>query len=133
MNCNLSLAMIWQMMYTHKLPKLCSGTLKMPSRKLCSRQPTKAPRQRTMRAEFSLIRALISNWHTERIMGSYEKLFFGGGGGGRLMPVRNLSKSKYCGLFSKYWYKLNKWKVTIKKRLHYKTQSGREISIAMFL
>ena len=33
-------------------------------------------RQPTMRAEFSLIRALISNRHTERIMGSYEKHFF---------------------------------------------------------
>ena len=32
----------------------------------------------------SWIRALISNWHTGRIMGSYEKLFLwrGGGGGG---------------------------------------------------
>ena len=28
--CNLSLAMIWQMTYTHKLPKLCSATLKHP-------------------------------------------------------------------------------------------------------
>ena len=35
-----------------------------------------------MRAEFSLIRALISNRHTDRIMGSYEKHFFFGGGGG---------------------------------------------------
>ena len=26
-SCNLSLAMIWQMMYTHKLPKPCSTTL----------------------------------------------------------------------------------------------------------
>ena len=26
-SCNLSLAMIWQMMYTHKMPKLCSATL----------------------------------------------------------------------------------------------------------
>ena len=26
-SCNLSLAMIWQMTYTHKLPKLCSATL----------------------------------------------------------------------------------------------------------
>ena len=26
-SCNLSLAMIWQMTYTHKLPKLCSSTL----------------------------------------------------------------------------------------------------------
>ena len=28
-SCNLSLAMIWQMTYTHKLPKLCSTTLKV--------------------------------------------------------------------------------------------------------
>ena len=27
-SCNLSLAMIWQITYTHKLPKLCSATLK---------------------------------------------------------------------------------------------------------
>ena len=26
-SCNLSLAMIWQMTYTHKVPKLCSATL----------------------------------------------------------------------------------------------------------
>ena len=26
-SCNLSLATIWQMRYTHKLPKLCSATL----------------------------------------------------------------------------------------------------------
>ena len=26
-SCNLSLAMIWQMTYTYKLPKLCSATL----------------------------------------------------------------------------------------------------------
>ena len=37
-------------------------------------------------------------------MGSYEKLFIRGvgGGAGRLIPVRNSSKSKYCSLFSKY-------------------------------
>ena len=29
-SCNLSLAMIWQMTYTHKLPKLYSATLKHP-------------------------------------------------------------------------------------------------------
>ena len=28
-SCNLSLAMIWQMTYTHKLQKLCSATLKV--------------------------------------------------------------------------------------------------------
>ena len=27
-SCNLSLAMTWQMTYTHKLPKLCSATLR---------------------------------------------------------------------------------------------------------
>ena len=27
-SCNLSLAMIWQIIYTHKLPKLCSATLR---------------------------------------------------------------------------------------------------------
>ena len=27
-SCNPSLAMIWQMTYTHKLPKLCSATLR---------------------------------------------------------------------------------------------------------
>ena len=27
-SCNLPLAMIWQVTYTHKLPKLCSATLK---------------------------------------------------------------------------------------------------------
>ena len=26
-SCNLSLAMIWQMTHTHKLPKLCSATI----------------------------------------------------------------------------------------------------------
>ena len=54
----------------------------MPSGKRCSRQPKKTLRQSTMRAEFSLMRALISNRHTERIMGSYKKHFFLGGGGG---------------------------------------------------
>ena len=29
-SCNLSLAMIWQMTYTHKLPKLCSASLTHP-------------------------------------------------------------------------------------------------------
>ena len=28
-SCNLSFAMIWQMTYTHKLPKLCSATLRV--------------------------------------------------------------------------------------------------------
>ena len=30
LSCNLSLAMIWQMTHTHKLPKLCSATFKHP-------------------------------------------------------------------------------------------------------
>ena len=57
----------------------------MPSGKSCSRQPkkpTKTTHYESLRAEFSLIRALISNRHIERIMGSYEKSFFLGGGGG---------------------------------------------------
>ena len=38
-------------------------------------------RKNSTRAKFSRIRALVSNWHTERIMGSYKKhIFFGGGG-----------------------------------------------------
>ena len=37
----------------------------------------KTLRQRTMRAEFSLIPALISNWHRERIIGSNMKNLFG--------------------------------------------------------
>ena len=56
----------------------------MPSGKSCSRQPkkpTKTTHYESLRAEFSLIRALISNRHIERIMGSYEKSFFLGGGG----------------------------------------------------
>ena len=38
--------------------------------------------QPTMRAEFRLIRSLISNWHTMRIMESSEKHLLGGRGGG---------------------------------------------------
>ena len=30
--CDPSLAIIWQMTYTHKLPKLCSATLTVPNR-----------------------------------------------------------------------------------------------------
>ena len=46
-----------------------------------------------MSAELSLIRALISNWHTERVLGSYEKHFFwGGGGGNRLIASEKLIK-----------------------------------------
>ena len=35
-SCNLSLAMIWQMTFTHKLPKLCSATLNLISLLLTS-------------------------------------------------------------------------------------------------
>ena len=45
------------------------------------KKPTKTTHYESLRAEFSLIRALISNRHIERIMGSYEKDFFWGGGG----------------------------------------------------
>ena len=78
----------------------------MPSGKSCSRQPkkpTKTTHYESLRAEFSLIRALISNRHIERIMGSYEKSFFLGGGGlgsGSLIARGNSSKSIYCSLFS---------------------------------
>ena len=51
-------------------------------RKTLHKAAKKTLRQPTMRAVFSLIRALISNGHTERIMGSYEKHFFWRGGGG---------------------------------------------------
>ena len=51
------------------------------------RQPT------TMRAEFSLIRALISNWHKQRIMGNYEKRFFG-----RLRGVSLIANEKLMSL-----------------------------------
>ena len=46
------------------------------------KKTTKTTHYESLRAEFSLIRALISNRHIERIMGSYEKVFFGGGGAG---------------------------------------------------
>ena len=54
-------------------------------RKTLLKAAKKNLKQPSTRAEFSLIRALISNWDTERIMGSYEKHFWegdGGGGGG---------------------------------------------------
>ena len=59
-----------------------------------------------MRAEISLIRALISNCHTERIMGSYEKHFWGGGGGGNML----IASQKLIKLYL-LWptrYRLNK-------------------------
>ena len=60
-------------------------------RKTLLKAAKKTLRQPTMRAEFSLIRALISNWHTERIMGSYEKHFvWGEGGGNKLIANEKL-------------------------------------------
>ena len=48
-------------------------------------------RQPTIRAEFSLILALISKWHTGRILGSYEKRFvWGEGGGNKLIAGEKL-------------------------------------------
>ena len=47
-------------------------------------------RQPTTRAEFRLIGALISNWHKQRIMGSYEKRFLGGLRGVRLIAHEKL-------------------------------------------
>ena len=63
-------------------------------RKTLLKAANKSLRQPTMRAEISLIRALISNLHTERIMASYEKHFFlaGGGGGNRLIASEKLIK-----------------------------------------
>ena len=59
-------------------------------RKTLLKAAKKPLRQPTMRAEFSLIRALISNWHTERIMGSYEKHFVWGEGGNKLTASEKL-------------------------------------------
>ena len=77
----------------------------MPSGKLCSKQPkkpTKTTHYESLRAEFSLIRALISNRHIERIMASYGKVcfFWGGGGGNIIARGNNSSMSIYCSLFS---------------------------------
>ena len=36
-SCNLSLALTWQMTYTHKLPKLCSTTLTCKGRFRCTK------------------------------------------------------------------------------------------------
>ena len=53
-------------------------------RKTLLKAAKKTLRKHTIKAEFSLIHVLISNWHTERIMGSYEKhFFFFGWGRGR--------------------------------------------------
>ena len=51
-------------------------------RKTSLKAAKKPLRQPTTRAKFSLIRKLISNSHTERIKGSYEKTFLGVCGGG---------------------------------------------------
>ena len=59
-------------------------------RKTLLKAAKKALRQPTIRAEFSLILALISKWHTERIMGSYEKHFVWGEGGNKLRANEKL-------------------------------------------
>ena len=61
-------------------------------RKTLLKAAKKTLRQPTMRAEFSLIWALISNWHTERFMGSYEKHFVWGEGGNKLIASEKLIK-----------------------------------------
>ena len=94
----------------------------MPSGKLCSGQPKKLLRQPTMRAEFSLIRALISNWHTERIMGSYEKNL--GGGGNRLIASEKLIK---VYLLLPIWYRLNNEKETMKKKTCFTTRLSQRV------
>ena len=50
-------------------------------------------RQPTTIAEFRLIGALISNWHKQRIMGNYEKRFFG-----RLRGVSLIANEKLMSL-----------------------------------
>ena len=96
----------------------------------------KTLRQPTMRAEFSLIHALISNWHTERIMRSYEELLLGGGGGGILIASEKLIK---VYLLQPSRFRLNnKKKLWDEKKKHAPLQDSvrryiREISTAMFL
>ena len=53
----------------------------MPTGKLCSRQP-KTLRQATMRAEFSLIRALISTDMKRELWEVMKNIVWGGGVGG---------------------------------------------------
>ena len=91
-------------------------------RKTLLKAAKKPLRQPTMRAEsyygswFSLIGALISNWYTERIMGSYEA----GGGGNRLKASEKLIKV--------FLLRPIRCRLTMKKKnknmLHYKPQSG---------
>ena len=63
-------------------------------RKTLLKAAKKTLRHFTIRDEFSLIRALISNWHTERIMRSYEKHFWGGERvGNRLIAREKLTEA----------------------------------------
>ena len=50
----------------------------MPSGKPFLKVAKKIPRQPTTRVEVNLIRVLISNWHTERIMEGMKSVFLGG-------------------------------------------------------
>ena len=75
-SCNLSLAMIWQMTYTHKLPKLCSATLKG----LCHQLHVFACLKSQLRAKQICLPSIISNvvknknklWKTVRLT-SFQK------------------------------------------------------------
>ena len=55
-SCNLSLAMIWQMTYTHKLPKLCSATLSVVKPR--TKSPVNLPKMRKHRKWFPEIVAV---------------------------------------------------------------------------
>ena len=97
----------------------------MSSGKLCSRQPKKKTlSQPTMRAEISLIRALISNCHTERIMGSYEKHFGGGGEYVNSQSETHQTLSTVANPLPIKQIKSNREKKKkIENRIHYETQS----------
>ena len=63
-------------------------------RKTLLKAAKKTVRQPTMRAEFSLIRALISNWHRENCGKLWKTIlgWGGGGGDGRLIASEKLIK-----------------------------------------
>ena len=75
-SCNVPLAMIWQMTYTHKLPKLCSATLKG----LCRQLHILVCLKSQLRAKQICLPSIISNvtnnknelWKTVRLT-SFQK------------------------------------------------------------
>ena len=73
----------------------CSFTrLNDAFRKNLLKAAKKTLRQPTMRAEFSLIGALISNWHTEKVWEVMKNiLFWGRGGGNKLIASEKLHQS----------------------------------------